>query len=124
MAMTRPKKDPEAKRGRPPSDTAARETFQFRVDAERRSKWQAAAEERAQSESAWAREALDAWVLVCRQAAALEVEPTAFVTQALEDHARVRAAVAELTSARALTTTEARLLRILAPTAWARRNPS
>ncbi len=124
MATTKPKKDSETaarRRGRPVSPTGARETFQLRVTADQRARWQAKAEARVQSESEWAREALDAWVTVCERAAAHGVEPSALFADALEAYGRVRAAIAELGAARALSTTEQRLLRVLAPTEWARR---
>ena len=109
------------RRGRPPrASEPARETFQFRVTAEQRAPWQAAAEVRGQSESEWARDGLDAWVVLCERAAELGVEPRDMVPEAIEAHARVRAAVDELAGGRTLTTREARLLRVLAPMAWAR----
>ena len=108
-------------RGRPVLQDAARDTFQLRVTKAQRAPWQEAATAQALSESEWARAGLDAWVAVCRRAGELGADPRELVAAALEDHARVRAAVAELTSARSLSTTEARLLRVLAPSEWARR---
>ncbi len=107
--------------GRPPiAGTAARETFQLRVSAEQRAPWQASAIASGQNESEWAREGLDAWERFCVSAAELGVKPRELVDLALEDHARVRAAVAELAAARTLSTTESRLFRLLAPSEWAR----
>jgi hypothetical protein len=107
--------------GRPPiAGAPARETFQLRVTTEQRARWQTSALASGQSESEWAREALDAWVRFCERAAEIGTNPPQLVDAALEDHARVRAAVAELATARSLSTTENRLLRILAPSEWAR----
>jgi hypothetical protein len=107
--------------GRPPiAGAPARETFQLRVTTEQRARWQTSALASGQSESEWAREALDAWVRFCERAAEIGTNPQQLVDAALEDHARVRAAVAELATARSLSTTENRLFRILAPSAWAR----
>lgn len=119
------KKTPAPRRlGRPVSPAAARETFQLRVTGAQRQPWQDAAQSCHLTESEWAREGLDAWARVCRRAAELGLEPAGLVTDALEDHARVRAAVAELAAARSLSTNERRLLRVLAPAAWARREAS
>ena len=107
--------------GRPPiAGTTARETFQLRVTSEQRAPWQASATASGQSESEWARDGLDAWVRFCARAAELGTNPQQLVDAALEDHARVRAAVAELASVRSLSKTESRLFRILAPAEWAR----
>jgi hypothetical protein len=107
--------------GRPPiAGAPARETFQLRVTTEQRTRWQTSALASGQSESEWAREALDAWVRFCERAAEIGTNPQQLVDAALEDHARVRAAVAELATARSLSTTENRLFRILAPSEWAR----
>ena len=107
--------------GRPPlAGAPARETFQLRVTTEQRSRWQTSALASGQSESEWAREGLDAWVRFCERAAEMGTNPQQLVDAAIEDHARVRAAVAELATARSLSTTESRLFRILAPTEWAR----
>lgn len=107
--------------GRPPTaGTPARETFQLRVTTEQRAPWQAAALASGQSESEWARDGLDAWVRFCARAAEMGANPQQLVDVALEDHARVRAAVAELATTRSLSTTENRLFRILAPAEWAR----
>ncbi len=107
--------------GRPPiAGAPARETFQLRVTTEQRTPWHAAALASGQSESEWARDGLDAWVRFCARAAELGTNPQQLVDAALEDHARVRAAVAELASARSLSKTESRLFRILAPVEWAR----
>jgi hypothetical protein len=106
--------------GRPPiAGTTARETFQLRVTSEQRAPWQASAAASGQSESEWARDGLDAWVRFCARAAELGTNPQQLVDAALEDHARVRAAVAELASVRSLSKTESRLFRILAPAEWA-----
>jgi hypothetical protein len=107
--------------GRPPiAGAPARETFQLRVTAEQRAPWQASALASGQSESEWARDGLDAWVRFSARAAEMGTNPQQLVDAALEDHARVRAAVAELATARSLSTTANRLFRILAPAEWAR----
>jgi hypothetical protein len=99
-----------------------RGTFQLRVaDEQQRKRWQESAETQAQAESKWARDGLDAWVGVCARARELNANPRELLETALADHARVRAALAELLSARSISDTERnRLLRVLAPTEWAR----
>lgn len=47
---------------------ADRSTFQFRVDAAQRERWRQAARGEKLSESDFARDALDAYVLVCEEA--------------------------------------------------------
>lgn len=125
MTARRSKKVPTPKprrAGRPSlNEDAARETFQLRVSSAQRARWQVAADGAALSDSAWAREGLDAWVAVCERAAALGLEPRALVAEALEDHARVRAAVAELATVKSPTEAERRILRVLDPSEWARR---
>jgi hypothetical protein len=109
------------KGGRPPiASTPARETFQLRVTTEQRAPWQASALASGQSESEWAREGLDAWASFCARATELGTNPRELVDVALEDHARVRAAVAELATVSTLSPTESRLFRVLAPSEWAR----
>ena len=101
-----------------------RSTFQLRVSDDRqRQRWQATAEAQAESESSWARDGLDAWVMVCTRARELGSNPRELLDAALEDHVRARAAVSEIAGSKSLSETEKdRLLRILAPTEWARRD--
>lgn len=72
------------------------------------------------SEADWAREGLDVWMWLCDAAKKLNVNPDELAREAVEDHARVRAAVAELTPASSLSAREERVLRVLAPSEWAR----
>lgn len=105
----------------PPSeDDSARPLFQFRVSAAQRQVWKDAPRSPDQKESAWAREGLDAWAKLWRRAAELDTTPHALIDAALEDHARVAAAVAELTSNRTLSASDKRLLRVLSPSEWMR----
>ncbi len=124
MAAKAAKKPAPRKRGRPTSEDAARETFQLRVTTEQRTPWKDAATASAQTESEWARAGLDAWALVTKRATQLGADARTLVAEAIEDHARVRAAVAELLAVRSPSTTEQRLLRVLAPSEWARRHAS
>jgi hypothetical protein len=107
--------------GRPPSPDRAAETFQFRTTSEQRAPWAQSAHDNGQTESEWARDALNAWVHVCTRAAELGTNPQALLEAALDDNARIRAAIVELEHARSLSTTEDRVLRVLSPAAWARR---
>jgi hypothetical protein len=110
--------------GRPPSPDRATETFQLRTTPEQRAPWAESARASGQTESEWARDAFNAWVLVCTRAVELGANPQALLDAALDDNARIRAAIVELEHARALSTTEDRVLRVLSPVAWARRqNP-
>ena len=107
-------------RGRPPAANPATTTFQMRATPAQRAVWRGSAEASGQAESEWARDAFDGWVLLCQHAAELGTNPREFLGEAIESRARVRAAVAELTAARTLSNTEARLFRVLAPVEWAR----
>jgi len=118
MGKTPSKEAEPAKRGRgrPPSPTAKREQFQFRATKTDQEPWRKSAEAMHQDNSDWARNGLDAWVTVCDRARDLGVNPQDLIKAALEDHARVRAAVAELLAARSpMSKVEARVLRVLAP---------
>lgn len=110
--------------GRPiDPDSISRDTpLHFRVGADKKARWEAAAAASAQKLSEWAREGLDAWIDVTHRAGELRANPRSLLAEALENHVRVRAAVAELRDAKALSPTEERLLRILAPAEWARRS--
>ncbi len=87
----------------------------------RKPRWEATAAASGHSFSEWAREGLDAWIHLTERADKLRANPRVLLIEALEDHLRVRAAVAELQEAKTLSPTEKRLLRILAPVEWARR---
>jgi hypothetical protein len=106
--------------GRPPIDNPARNTFQLRVTVGQRRSWHEAARAAGQTESEWAREGLDAWMIVSGHAAELGVNPIDLLRAALDDHARVRAAVAELASVPSRSPGEDRVFRLLAPAAWSR----
>jgi len=99
-----------------------RGTFQFRVtDDRQRDRWQASAREQAQSESKWARDGLDGWATVCARAVELAVNPRELLEAALDAYVRVRATVAELEGAKSISDGDrSRLLRVLAPSEWAR----
>jgi uncharacterized protein (DUF1778 family) len=112
---------PAAKRrGRPPSPNPASEPLQLRATPDQRAAWRAASAASSQSESEWVRDGLAVWIRICARAAELGTNPDELAIAALDDHARVRAAVAELVAVRSRSTTEDRLLRLLAPSEWAR----
>lgn len=95
--------------------------LQVRADAEERARWRSAAETTHQPESQWVREALDMWSDVTARASRAGVDAPSLVRDALENHAKARAAVAELQAAKVLSESEQRVLRILAPSEWAER---
>lgn len=109
--------------GRPIDPDALRrdKPVQFRAPGDKKERWEQAAGAAGESFSKWAREGLDAWIDVGTRAGELEVNPHSLLTEALENHGRVMAAVAELRGVKTLSKTEERLLRILAPAEWARR---
>lgn len=113
---------PAAKRrGRPPSPNPASEPLQLRATPDQRAAWRSASAANSQPESEWVRDGLAVWIRICERAAELGTNPDELAIAALEDHARVRAAVAELAGVRgALSATEARLFRLLAPAEWER----
>lgn len=104
--------------GRP--STGKNINLNIRVDTAARTRWQEAAKISGEIESAWVREALDAWASITEKANALGANPRTLVDEAIEDRDRVRAALAELRRA-TLSTTEQRVLRVLDPAEWARR---
>ncbi len=57
--------------------------FQFRTTEQERARWRAAAALREQDESKFARDALDAWVEICQEAARLGMTPSDLLARAL-----------------------------------------
>jgi hypothetical protein len=127
-AKKKPAAKPAAKRGRGrPSNPEAishDQPVQFRAASDKKTRWEETAGAAGRSFSDWARDGLDAWVDLTKRAAELEADPRALLVEALEDHLRVRGAVAELRRMKTLSTADERLLRILSPVEWAKRSAS
>ncbi len=128
MTAKKPDAGTTTKRGKGrPSDPDAishDKPIQFRAGADKKTRWETAAATSGDSFSEWAREGLEAWMDLTKRADELGANPRVLLTEALENHLRVRGAVAELRQTKTLSPTEERLLRILAPVEWARRSDS
>lgn len=126
MPPKKPASPPKRGRGRPPEPDALShdKPIQFRAFADQKTRWEEGAAAAEQSFSEWAREGLDAWLDVTKRAGELETSPAALLDEVFENDARVRAVLAELRGLKSLSKNEERLLRLLAPTEWARRTGS
>jgi hypothetical protein len=92
-------------------------TFQFRVTEAQRRRWRHVAGDQDEKESAWARDGLDAYSILCTKAAELDMNPHDLLTEALELHAQHRATVELLLASDLPAPVKERLLRVLSPRA-------